>query len=201
MSHLFQSYFTPLLLALYQRYPEIEINISVTDSSHLEGLLNEGAIDLAFIQRPYRSEGFDFVSFDPVKLVAVINKQCLPEPPANPFDYHALGQMPLVLLHRAKDSGTYEMLIDLFRKSGVEPKVIMHITQPGVILDWLESGLAAATLLPSSEVCAETLSQCYVVDVFPSPQIFYPAMVKMPGVNWCSQVMELVAEGYPFPGR
>lgn len=201
MSHLFQSYFKPLLLALYQRYPEIEINISVTDSSHLEGLLNEGAIDLAFIQRPYRSEGFDFVSFDPVRLVAVINKQCLPGSPANPFDYHALGQLPLVLLHRAKDSGTYEMLIDLFRKSGVDPKVIMHITQPGVILDWLESGLAAATLLPSSEVCAEKLEQCYVVDVFPSPQIFYPAMVKMPGVNWCTQVMELVAEGYPFPTR
>lgn len=74
MSHLFQSYFKPLLLALYQRHPEIEINISVTDSSHLEMLLNEGAIDLAFIQRPYRSEGFDYVSFDPVKLVAVVNK-------------------------------------------------------------------------------------------------------------------------------
>lgn len=38
--------------------------------------------------------------------------------------------MPLVLLHRAKDSGTYEMLMDLFRKSGVSAKVIMHITQP-----------------------------------------------------------------------
>ena len=91
------------------------------------------------------------------------------------------------------------MLIDLFRKAGVNPKVIMHITQPGVILDWLESGLAAATLLPSSEVCAEKLKNCYVVDVFPSPQIFYPAMVKIPAVNWCPQVMELVAEGYPFP--
>lgn len=199
MSHLFQSYFKPLLLALYQRYPEIEVNISVTDSSHLEMMLNEGAIDLAFIQRPYRSEGFDYVSFDPVKLVAVINKKCLPQPPANPFDYNALGALPLVLLHRAKDSGTYEMLIDLFRKAGVNPKVIMHITQPGVIIDWLESGLAAATLLPSSEVCAEKLKECYVVEVFPSPQIFYPAMVKIPAVNWCSQVMELVAEGYPFP--
>ncbi|MFV0261489.1 MAG: LysR substrate-binding domain-containing protein [Kluyvera sp.] len=198
MSHLFQSYFKPLLLALYQRYPEIEVNISVTDSSHLEMMLNEGAIDLAFIQRPYRSDGFDYVSFDPVKLVAVINKKCLPSPPTNPFDYNALGGLPLVLLHRAKDSGTYEMLIDLFRKAGVNPKVIMHITQPGVILDWLESGLAAATLLPSSEVCADKLSECYVVDVFPSPQIFYPAMVKIPAVNWCPQVMALVAEGFPF---
>lgn len=60
-----------------------------------------------------------------------------------------------MLLHRAKDSGTYEMLMDLFRKSGVSAKVIMHITQPGVILDWLEDGLEAATLLPSSEVNAE----------------------------------------------
>lgn len=201
MSHLFQSYFKPLLLALYQRHPSIEINISVTDSSHLEGLLNEGAIDLAFIQRPYRSEGFDYVSFDPVKLVAVINKKCLPQPPESPFDYNALGELPLVLLHRAKDSGTYEMLIDLFRKAGVNPNVVMHITQPGVILDWLESGLEAATLLPSSEVCVEKLSECYVVEVFPSPQIFYPAMVKMPAVNWCPQVMELVAQGYPFPAR
>jgi hypothetical protein len=78
------------------------------------------------------------------------------------------------LLHRAKDSGTYEMLIDLFRKAGVNPNVIMHITQPGMILDWLESGLAAATLLPSSEVDATRLPHCHVVDVFPSPQVFYP---------------------------
>lgn len=64
------------------------------------------------------------------------------------------------------------MLMDLFRKSGVNAKVIMHITQPGGILDWRESGLEAATLLPSSEVDADKLSQCYVVDVFPTPQIF-----------------------------
>lgn len=48
------------------------------------------------------------------------------------------------------------------------------------ILDWLESGLEAATLLPSSEVDADKLSQCYVVDVFSSPHIFYPVLVKLP---------------------
>jgi DNA-binding transcriptional LysR family regulator len=119
LTHLFQSYFKPLLLELYKRHPQAEINISVTDSSHLETMLNEGTIDLALIQRPYRSEGFDFVSFDPVRLVAVISKKCLPQVPQSPFDYQALEAFPLVLLHRAKDSGTYEMLIDLFRKAGV----------------------------------------------------------------------------------
>ncbi|ANI81396.1 LysR family transcriptional regulator [Kosakonia oryzae] len=199
LTHLFQSYFKPLLLELYKRHPDAEINISVTDSSHLETMLNEGAIDLALIQRPYRSEGFDYVSFDPVRLVAVISKQCLPEMPASPFDYQALAAFPLVLLHRAKDAGTYEMLIDLFRKAGGNPRVIMHITQPGVILEWLESGLAAATLLPSSEVDAAKLINCHVVDVFPSPQVFYPALVKMPAMPYLPEMMEIIAQGYPMP--
>lgn len=98
-----------------------------------------------------------------------------------------------MLLHRAKDSGTYEMLMDLFRKSGVSAKVIMHITQPGVILDWLEDGLEAATLLPSSEVNAEKLPHCYVVDVFPSPQIFYPALVKLPSMPYLPALMDIIA--------
>ncbi|MEI6957405.1 LysR family transcriptional regulator, partial [Klebsiella pneumoniae] len=97
-----------------------------------------------------------------------------------------------------KDSGTYEMLMDLFRKSGVSAKVIMHITQPGVILDWLEDGLEAATLLPSSEVNAEKLPHCYVVDVFPSPQIFYPALVKLPSMPYLPALMDIIAGGYPF---
>ena len=198
LTHLFQSWFKPLLLELYRRHPHIEINISVTDSSHLETLLNEGHIDFAMIQRPYRSEGYDFVSFDPIKPVAVINKRCLSEPPSSPFDYQALAAFPLVLLHRAKDSGTYEMLLDLFRKAGGNPKVIMQITQPGVILEWLESGLEAATLLPSSEVDPAKLQHCYVVDVFPSPQVFYPALVKMPAVNWQPEIMQIIAAGYPF---
>ncbi|CAI8793347.1 hypothetical protein EMIT091MI3_10380 [Kosakonia quasisacchari] len=87
---------------------------------------------------------------------------------------------------------------DRFRKAGGNPKVIMHITQPGVILEWLESGLAAATLLPSSEVDARKLSHCHVVDVFPSPQVFYPALVKMPSTPYLPEIMEIVAQGYPI---
>jgi hypothetical protein len=74
----------------------------------------------------------------------------------------------------------------------------MHITQPGVILEWLESGLTAATLLPSSEVDASKLTNCHVVDVFPSPQVFYPALVKIPATNWLPEIMEIIAHGYPF---
>jgi hypothetical protein len=37
-----------------------------------------------------------------------------------------------------------------------------------------------------------------VVDVFPSPQVFYPALVKIPAMNWLPEIMEIIAHGYPF---
>lgn len=68
----------------------------------------------------------------------------------------------------------------------------------GVVLDWLESGLEAAILLPSSEVGADKLSQCYVVDVFPSPQIFYPVLAKLPPMLYLPALMDIITQGYPF---
>lgn len=198
LSHLFQNWFKPLLLELHRRNPDTELSISVSDSSHLEAQLNDGLIDIALIQKPYHSDGFDFISFAPIKLVAVISKRLMPEAPTDPIPYLDLGKYPLVLLHRAKDSGTYEILLDLFRKGGVDPKVIMHITQPGVILEWLEMGLEAATLLPESEVNPALLSHSHVLDIFPSPMVFFPAMVKTATTSYITELTDIVAEGYPF---
>jgi DNA-binding transcriptional LysR family regulator len=198
LTHLFQSYFRPLLLELHRRHPDAELSISVSDSSNLESYLNDGLIDIALIQKPYNSDGFDYVAFEPVRLVAVVSKKLLPEPPVQPFPYLELGKFPLMLLHRARDSGTYETLLDLFRKGGVDPHVIMHITQPGVILEWLEDGLAAATLLPVSEVTDRQLKNCHVLDIFPSPQIFFPALVKTTATPYMKELMEIIEAGYPF---
>lgn len=199
LSHLFQRWFQPLLLALHRAHPAIELNISVLDSSHLEEKLNEGLLDVALIQRPYSSEGYDIVAFEAVKLVAVISKKLLPSPPEGPIPFLELANFPLVLLHRARDTGTYEILLELFRNGGVMPKIIMHITQPRAILDWLEAGFEAATLLPASEVNPAQLPHCHVLDIFPAPQLFFPAMVKMTVTPYIPELMEIISEGYPFP--
>ena len=106
LTHLFQNYFKPLLLELHRRYPEVELNISVLDSSHLESHLNDSLIDIALIQKPRKTEGYDCLVFSPVPIVAVIAKKLLPEVPQSPFPYLELSQFPLVLLHRARDAGT-----------------------------------------------------------------------------------------------
>ncbi|PVZ82493.1 LysR family transcriptional regulator [Serratia sp. S1B] len=201
LTHLFQSYFKPLLLELHRRHPQTEISVMVGDSSNLETSLHDGAIDVALIQKPYQSESYEIIAFNPVKLVAVVHKKLLAEATNEAYPYLELAQFPLVLLHRAHDAGVYEMLLDLFHKGGVTPNVMMHITQPGVILDWLESGLEAATLLPSSEVDASKLPHCQVLDVFPQPQVFFPALVKTPSTPHIAELLAIVEPGYPFGGQ
>lgn len=197
LTHLYQRWFKPLLLELNRRHPDMELSISVSDSSNLEAQLNDGVIDVALIQKPQRNDGYDIYAFAPMPLVAVISKKLLAQVTATTITYQEVGQYPLVLLHRAKDAGTYEMLIDLFRKGGAEPNVSMHVTQPDAILDWMETGLAVATLLPVSEVSGRLLHHCHVLEVFPSPQVFFPAMVKTTISPHVPELMALISQGFP----
>ncbi|KAA8996669.1 LysR family transcriptional regulator [Affinibrenneria salicis] len=199
LTHLFQSYFKPLFLELYRRHPDLKLNISVSDSGNLESLLNEGLLDVALMQKPARPEAFDCIVFNPVPLVAVVNKHLLSEKPQGALSCFDLGRFPLLLLHRSKDPGTYEILMEHFRKSGVHPNVIMRIAQPTVILDWLESGLEAAALLPGSEVDGENLKNCYVAQIFPSPLVFFPALVKMSVTFSMPELTDIIKAGYPLP--
>jgi DNA-binding transcriptional LysR family regulator len=198
LTHLFQSYFKPLILEIHKRNPQAEIGVMVSDSSHLEFMLNNGLVDIALIQKPSRSDAYDCMAFDPIKLVAVVSKKLMPVAPTGPMSFLDVGKYPLVLLRRANGSGTYESILDHFRKGGVEPNAIMHISQPGVIIDWLESGLEAVALLPECEVNALKLEHCHVVDLFSSPQIFFPAVVKMAAASYMKELMDIVETGYPF---
>lgn len=200
LTHLFQSYFKPLILEIHKRNPMAEIGVSVSDSSHLEFLLNNGLIDIALIQRPYQSEGYDCIAFDPIKLVAVVSKRILPEAPTGPMSFLEIGQYPLLLLRRANGAGTYESILDHLRKGGVQPNVLMHISQPGVIIDWLESGVEAVAFLPASEVEAPRLEHCHLVELYSPPQLFYPAVVKMAAASYMKELMDIVEKGYPFSG-
>jgi LysR family transcriptional regulator, salicylic acid-responsive activator of bsdBCD len=198
LTHLFQSYFKSLVLEIHKRNPHVEIGISVSDSSHLEFLLNNGRIDIALIQKPYQSEGYDCIGFEPIKLIALASKKLMPEPPPGPVSFLEMGKYPLLLLRRADGAGTYESILDHLRKGGVQPNVVMHISQPGVIIDWLESGLEAVAFLPASEVNAARLEHSHVVELYSPPQIFFPAVVKMAAASYMKELMDIVETGYPF---
>ncbi|WP_373699565.1 LysR family transcriptional regulator substrate-binding protein [Neisseria dentiae] len=195
LTHLFQRYFQPLLIKLHRKYPHLEIGVVVSDSSHLETLLHNGVIDIALIQRPYNLEGYDCISFPAVNAVVVAHNSLLEGFNGDSIHLHDLGRFPLVLLRRINGTGTFEFLQDKLRKNGVNPNVIMHISQPNVILDWLESGVEAASLLPESEVRAEKLAHCRIIRLLPEVLIFFPTLVKLAATPEVGEILAVLEEG------
>ncbi|WP_434777908.1 LysR family transcriptional regulator [Neisseria sp. Ec49-e6-T10] len=198
LTHLFQSYFKALILEIHKRHPDIKISVSVSDSSHLELLLNNGLIDVAFIQRPDQMKSYDCLSFNPINLVAVVNNKLMNNSKQETMVLSELTRFPLVLLRKASGKGIFELLVDQLSVYDQQPNIIMKISQPTVILEWLESGLEAASLLPESELQAMPLKNCQVIKILPVPQVFFPSIVKLTTTAPIYELMEVLEQGYPF---
>ncbi|WP_437616363.1 hypothetical protein [Erwinia sp. V71] len=129
----------------------------------------------------------------------MIHKSLLADVPDEFGDITPLIALPMVFLQRNHGSGVYEKFIDLFSASGKYPDVIMHNTQPKAILDLLESGLEAASLLPASEVDGRQLAHCHVVPLAATMKpVFFPALVKKSTTPMIKEIAAIVQQGYPF---
>lgn len=199
LSHLFQDYFRDLLIEMHQRYPDVEINVFVSDSSHLENLLAIGAIDVALIQRPQNADEFNCINMTPIKLVAVVSETLCADMDGDTLNFLDVADFPLILMRKSSGTGTYEDLITQFRKGGRQPNIIMRVSQPHMVLDWLSGGLEAACLLPTSEVCTRPLRGYRVFDIFPPPLVFFPSVVKLTTAPHVPELLSLLERGYPFP--
>ncbi|AVY96152.1 LysR family transcriptional regulator [Microvirgula aerodenitrificans] len=200
LSYLFNCYFRPLILALHKRHPDVELEISVSDTSVLESMLQNDRIDVALVQNPYRPEGYDAVSLPPVRTVVVISKALMPEVNTSTFALSEFDHLPLVVVRRIGGGGTHSTILEQLRTLGVVPKTVLHVSETGYVLDLLNNGLEGVALLPASEVDLARLPNCHVVDVYPSPVLFFPAVVKLTTAPAMPELMDIIKAGYPFPG-
>lgn len=191
LTHLYQRYFSRLLLDLHRRYGDIEISIKVSDSAHLEELLSTGHIDVALIQKPQETLRFNMLEFQPVPLVAVVSNQMFvgESEMLTPED---IKDCPLVMLRRSEGIGTYEVLLHHFRSRGLEPSIMMSISQPEVILEWMQSGLEAVALIPQSEVNTATVQNCRVMPIRPMPLVFFPTITTLSGDPLPAEILQVL---------
>ena len=178
VSYLFQRYFFPIVHQLYVQNPRAEIAISVTDSSHLELLLRKGQIDVALMQRPLADEGFKLIDFPPIGIKALVSTS-FAESVADPARLEELGHLPMILMRRVEGKGTFEYILDHLRKSGIHPNVKMHVSDPAVAIEMLESGCEAVVLLPESEVAPSPSGRFMHISVSPSPLMFRPVAARL----------------------
>lgn len=199
VSHLFQRYFSPLILHIHRRCPTFNIGVVASDSSHLEDLLSRGMIDIALMQKPQRLSEYDCIPCAATGLIALMHHALWPDGVRRDgIRLYELGRLPLVMLRRSNGTGTFELLLDRLHKSGIVPRVLMQVSQPRMVVDWIEGGLEAAALLPDSEVSGLDLRNSDVVKVMPDPQVFYPTIVKLSTTPFAAGVYEIVKDGYSF---
>lgn len=179
ISYLFLRHFLPLVHSLYQENPRAEISVSVSDSSHLEQLLHRGRIDIAFIQRPHKQEGFELIEFAPLPLKALVARRLLPDELPASMTLESLGQHPLILLRRVEGVGTFETLLAQLRKAGIQPNVKMHVSDPAIALEMLDSGIEAVAFLPASEAMESRSGAFACIDISPSALQFHPVAARL----------------------
>ena len=179
ISYLFLRHFLPLAKALYLQNPRAEISVSVSDSSHLEQLLHRGRLDVALIQRPHSPEGFDLIEFAPLRLKALVARSLLPDGTADALPLAALGRHPLILLRRVEGVGTFEALLGHLRKSGIQPNVKMHVSDPAIAIEMLDAGVDAVAFVPESEAVASRSGRYACVNIRPNPLQFHPVAARL----------------------
>ncbi|WP_319529631.1 LysR family transcriptional regulator substrate-binding protein [uncultured Cohaesibacter sp.] len=194
LSHLYQRYFKPFLIALHREQAGLDIKVVVSDSGYLERLLIERDLDFALIQHPADTGAFDCIDLKPVQLVAVAPKSMDEFSNCTSISMTQLLSREIIMLRRSSGSGTFEALQEQFRKQGISLNNTLTMSQPEAILDMLESGMNCVALLPDSEISPSHRTDCHVMKIEQAPLVFFPSIVKLTSTRFIHDVDRLIRD-------
>ncbi|MCU0126823.1 LysR substrate-binding domain-containing protein [Pseudomonas vlassakiae] len=136
----------PLISAMRERYPDIQLHLVEMLSGHLAAQLNARQIDLAIL---FQLEGGKRWSVTPLldEKLFVISPPQLAHAPGNSVQLTDLGQLPLVM--PSAQHGLRSTLMTAFERSGLMPNIIMEVDGLAVLMNAVRAG-HAATIQPGA---------------------------------------------------
>ena len=136
----------PLINAMRERYPDIQLHLVEMLSGHLAAQLNARQIDLAIL---FQLEGGKRWSVTPLldEKLFVISPPQLAHAPENSVQLADLGQLPLVM--PSVQHGLRSTLMTAFERSGLVPNIIMEVDGLAVLMNAVRAG-HAATIQPGA---------------------------------------------------
>ncbi|WP_060507374.1 LysR substrate-binding domain-containing protein [Pseudomonas sp. NBRC 111124] len=136
----------PLINAMRERYPDIQLHLVEMLSGHLAAQLNARQIDLAIL---FQLEGGKRWSVTPLldEKLFVISPPQLAHAPTNSVQLADLGQLPLVM--PSVQHGLRSTLMTAFERSGLVPNIIMEVDGLAVLMNAVRAG-HAATIQPGA---------------------------------------------------
>lgn len=141
--------YIPNKLNLFRtQFPQISFRLKEGDSYTLAEHLINHELDFAIIRLPLDLELFDYLRLPDEDYVAVLPTEW------NSIDEHfitmnELANYPLMLLHRIKGVGQYEVILEKFKRYDLDPNIILDCPDVDMILELVRSGVGG-TIIPES---------------------------------------------------
>ena len=129
-------------------YPDVTFHLFEGDSYRIAEYLRNRTIEIGIIRLPLDLHEFHSRPLPTDKFVCVLPKNAYPLETVRIQDLSAL---PIILLHRVKGTGLYELVIDTCREHGLDLNVICHCPDTSMILSLVKAEVGVA-LLPLSAI-------------------------------------------------
>jgi DNA-binding transcriptional LysR family regulator len=189
LSYLYCQYFSPLLLELQAARQDVEFNVTVSDSSHLEFLMKNGMLDISLQQKAETFPGAECLELPEVEAMVVAHRDLPVHGDAGTITMEALGRLPLLLIKRINGVGTYESILDALLCQGQTPNVVMRVSDCTTVLQYVATGICAATVVPRSEITDFHTRHCRILKLTNAPPLYRPVLYR----KWqspCANIFE-----------
>ncbi|MGM9931771.1 LysR family transcriptional regulator [Pradoshia sp.] len=146
------SYLPERIKQFRDEYPEVTFQLYEGDSYRIADYLLNRDIEIGIVRLPLDLHQFHTMPLPTDQFVCVLPKSISCSDSLHMSD---LAEMPIMLLHRVRGVGLYELVIDTCRDNGLELNVICHCPDTSMLLTLVRAGVGAA-LLPLSAIPASS---------------------------------------------
>lgn len=137
----------PLIVAMRQRYPEIQLHLVEMLSGYLANQLNARQLDLAILFHADAGKRWSITPLLDENLFCLASPLLPDFPTGEALELVQLKGVPLVL--PSQQHGLRTTLLTAFARSGVQPNVVMEVDGLALLMDTVKAGYAA-TIQPGA---------------------------------------------------
>nr|MBS0020605.1 LysR family transcriptional regulator [Gammaproteobacteria bacterium] len=161
-------YMLPSLLGDFKKmYSDVTIRLHVANSDGVVSLVENNEIDLGIVEAPVSNKNLSVEVCRVDQLVAVV-------PPGHPLvektPVHATDLIGYPFIRREEGSGTYEVLVEYLKASGVSPdslNLVMELGSPEAIKGAVETGMGISVLSRTTITKELALGTLVALDLSP----------------------------------
>ena len=145
------SYLPNEMSAFREQFPNVKFDLREGDSSFLAELLHTNEIQIAIVRLPIDLQDFHSIPLNPEKYVAVIPKEWGEFEEVDTITLETLAQYPLLLLHRMRGIGQYEIIVNQFDQIGLHPNILCESPNIDMLLGLVSENMGI-TIIPASSL-------------------------------------------------